>query len=127
MERQVMNQKEEWSEDDATWKLLGKASKPTVSIRFTDDTIRAIRQLPAPLPWWRTMHFLAPVGFASCCAAICLFLSLHTKTDAPSSAHVGSESSWQEIEATAHQEILIAASQHLDSFSDEELFSLVGF
>jgi hypothetical protein len=73
------------------------------------------------------MHFLAPIGFASTCAAICLFLSLHSKTDAPSSAHIGSESSWQEIEATAHQEILIAASQHLDSFSDEELFSLVGF
>jgi len=122
-----MNQKEEWSEEDATWKLLGKASKSSVSPRFTDDVLRAIRQLPAPLPWWRTMHFLAPIGFASSCAAICLFLSLHSTTDAPISVHIGSESSWQEIEAIAHQEILMAASQHLDSFSNEELFSLVGF
>lgn len=127
MERRIFNEKEEWNEDDATWKLLGKASMPTVSQRFSDDTVRAIRQLPAPLSWWRTLPFLAPIGFACSCAAIWLFFAIQTPTATPSFSSIGSDASWQEIEAAADQEILMAASQNLNFFNNEELFSLVGF
>jgi hypothetical protein len=37
------------------------------------------------------------------------------------------EDQWVEIEAVAEEEMLAAAADHLDRFSDQELVTLIGF
>jgi hypothetical protein len=129
---------DEWSEGDRIWQLLGRSAPMRPSARFVDDVARAVRILPAPEPFWPRMLKVSTyaAGFA------CVVLAASIVLDDPSernlqqhaaddpASHVGllaQEQKWEQIEVVAKAELLVAAADHLDRFSDLELISIVGF
>ena len=127
-----MSEKEDWSEKDATWELLGKAAPRKASGRFADDTLRAVKLLPEADPWWPKALNFSPWVAVAACGALAAFLLLNPAGEgdggSPPVAHVTDEADqWIEIEAVAEEEMLAAAAEHLDRFSDQELVTLIGF
>ncbi len=125
-----MSEQEDWSEKDATWELLGKAAPRKVSGCFADDTLRAVKLLPEADPWWPSeLRFSPWAAFAACGALAALFfLNPQVENDLkPVGGKTGTEEQWAEIEAVAEEEMLAAAAEHLDRFSDQELVTLIGF
>jgi hypothetical protein len=118
-----------WSEKDATWELLGKAVPRKASGRFADDTLRAVKLLPEADPWWPGALRFSPWAAIAACGvfAALFFLNPPRDTEKKSIADNVSEEQWVEIEAAAQEELLAAAADHLDRFSDEELVVLIGF
>jgi len=124
-----MKSEDDWNEDDATWKLLEKSKRIQASGRFADDTVRAVRLLPERDSWWAKFVSASPwVGVAACGALAALFFiqqpEVRTISDGPIAS---SEEKWGEIEEVAQTEMLSAAVDHLDQFSDQELVTLIGF
>ena len=126
-----VNDENEWSADDSTWKLLGKAKASPASTRFADDTVRAIKLLPEADPWWPKILSVSPwVAAAACCVLTASILMNHpdkVSTEEIADVAVSSEEKWVAIAEVAEAEMLVAAANDLDSFSDQELASLVGF
>lgn len=126
-----MKPEDEWTEDDATWRLLGKAAPVEARGRFADDTLRLVRQLPGSDPWRSRVVGIAPWAAVAACGvlgAVFLMDPVGTERGTVVETRVQSDSeNWGEIEDVADTEILVAAMDHLDEFSDQELVSLVGF
>ncbi len=117
-------------ESDAVWKLLDQAQPKSAGARFADDTVRAARLLPVVKPWWSRL--LSPAPLAGLAAATAAFAVAVISVVGPSS-HPGiptavlSSPHAVAIQDIAETETLIAAVDHLDDFSDNELVSLIGF
>jgi hypothetical protein len=119
-------------ESDAVWKLLDHGTQTTPSPRFLDDTLRAIRLEPANTPWWK--RILSPIpltGLATAAAAITLtFIAFNQDTPTvptiTETRATPQETSLAAIQDIAEAELLNAAIDHLDDFSDHELVSLIG-
>lgn len=133
-----MSEQEDCSEKDATWELLGKAAPRKAGGRFADDTLRAVKLLPEADPWWPKALTFSPWVALAACGALAAFLFLNPADDGsnstPSVVNVSDEADqwvesdqWVEIEAVAEEEMLAAAADHLDRFSDQELVTLIGF
>lgn len=133
-----MSNQEDWDEKDATWELLGKAAPRKASGRFADDTLRAVKLLPEADPWWPKALTFSPWVALAACAALAAFLFLSPADDGKSGStpivKINDEADpwvesdqWVEIEAVAEEEMLAAAADHLDRFSDQELVTLIGF
>ena len=131
-----MSEKEDWDDEnalkDATWELLGKAAPRKASGRFADDILRAVKLLPEADPWWPKALSFSPWLATAACISLAAFLFLNPTntggTDHPLVVETTNEADqWIEIEAVAEQEMLAAAADHLDRFSDQELVSLLGF
>ncbi len=121
----------EWGADDATWKLLGEAEPSRASGRFADDTLRAVKLLPGADSWWLKIVSFSPWVAAAACAVLAAFMLMNgtegvSGGDAPV-VSVSAEEKWVVIAEVAEAEMLAAAADDLDSFSDQELASLVGF
>ena len=129
-----MNMKgdEDWAEDDATWKLLGEAAPKKASGRFADDTLRAARLLPEGDSWWPKILRPAP-WLTAAMAAVALMIFLNNPdtgeknevADVPEEVAPAEE--WVAIEEAAKVELLAAAADYPDDFSDQELVALIGF
>jgi hypothetical protein len=127
-----MSGQEDWSDKDATWELLGKAALKKASGRFADDTLRTVKLLPEADPWWPKQLSFSPWVALAACGALAVFLFTNPAEDAKTGVSpitvVSDESDqWVEIEAVAEEEMLAAAADHLDRFSDQELVTLIGF
>ena len=127
-----MKDNNEWDERDAVWDLLGKAAPKEAGGRFADDTLRAVKLLPEADPWWPKILSFSPWVAAAACAAFGAFVFLNppeaTKSGgSPVATVTTAEEQWVQIEEVAEAEMLAAAADHLDSFSDQELVSLIGF
>ena len=127
------NQDDSWESDDV-WKLLDQAAPPSASPRFVDDVVRMAKLLPAPTPWWRRLLAPAPLtGLAGAAAAIALAVTLlHSPqpgppTTEPIAEHAVQTDEYEALQDLAETETLIAAADHLDQFSDDELARLIGF
>jgi hypothetical protein len=139
---------EEWREGDETWQLLGKAVPKHASARFADDVVRAVRILPEREPFWpRVLIFSRWSLVAACVILVASILSDPTQNHpikvssvpensgidpsaqpARLSGDVGSrDAQWEHIEDVAQAEILAAAAEHLDDFSDQDLVTMIGF
>ena len=132
---------EDWSKDDAVWRLLGKTEPKQASARFSDDVLRAVRLLPEADPFWP--RILKCSSWSA--VAACVVLTASIFMDSPDSGKVGDASDpnppqlvrnhaiiagdakWDRIEDVAEAELLAAAADHLDRFSDQELISMIGF
>ena len=118
-------------ESDAVWKLLDQAPPRVAGARFTDDTVRAARLSEAAKPWWGRVF--APVPLASLGAATAAVTIALLSWVGPSSPQPNIETAMQDssqavvIQEIAEAETLIAAVDHLEDFSDNELVSLIGF
>jgi hypothetical protein len=129
MNRQPHQANESW-ENDAVWKLLDQAPPATPGPRFTDDTVRAARLLGQPQPWWKCL--LSPMPLAALAGAtaamVFSFNTLTGPTGPPTGAQgITDATRAAEIQDIAETETLIAATEHLDKFSDNELVTLIGF
>lgn len=128
-----MKRDEDWAEDDATWKLLGESAPEKASPRFADNTLRAVRLLPEADPWWPKILRPAPWLTAAACAAVAVlfFVDSSDMGEKPGVANVPEEVSpaeeWVAIEEAATVELLAAAADHPEDFSDQELVALIGF
>lgn len=127
-----INEREVWDDKDATWDLLRKAAPKKASGRFADDTLRTVKLLPEADPWWpRSLNF-SPWFALAAYAAVAAFLFLNAiESGGEGSAPVANVrdevEQWVEIEAVVEEEMLAAAADHLDRFSDQELVTLIGF
>ncbi|MGJ8644027.1 MAG: hypothetical protein ACSHX9_11505 [Luteolibacter sp.] len=129
-----MKRDEDWAEDDATWKLLGEAAPKKASPRFADDTLRAARLLPEASPWWsKILRPASPWLAAGACAAVAVFFVVNSSDtgEKPGIVEVPEEvapaEEWVDIEEAATVELLAAAADYPDDFSDQELVALIGF
>ena len=129
MNRKPLQSDESW-ENDAVWKLLDQAPPVSAGPRFVDDTLRAARLAGQPQPWWKKLFAPAPLaGLAGATAALVFSISgwigpspdTNTRT-----VGLDTERAAQ-IQEIAETETLIAAVDHLDEFSDNELVTLIGF
>jgi len=129
MNRNPLPEDESW-ESDAVWKLLDEAPPASAGPRFVDDVMRAVRLEEPPQPWWKRVFAPLPVaGLTTAAAAIALAvhsLSVPSPVTAPVAVKPPTES-FAEVQAAADTEVLVAAADHLDQFSDNELASLIGF
>jgi hypothetical protein len=125
------HQSDDSFENDAVWKLLDQAPPEIAGPRFVDDTVRAARLSGQPEPWWK--RFFAPLpltGLAAASAALVFAVLPMTHSDSePDGSTVAVLESQRaaEIQEIAETEALIAAVDHLDAFSNNELASLIGF
>lgn len=126
-----MKDRDDWKKGDATWELLGKAAPKEAGSRFADDTLRAVKLLPEADPWWPKALSFSPWAAVAACGALAAFIFLNppaepkiVETPRPD-VHI--EEQWVAIEAVADAEMLAAAADHLDRFSDQELVTLIGF
>ena len=127
-----MSEREDWDDKDATWELLGKAASRKAGGRFADDTLRTVKLLPEADPWWPKSLSFSPWIALAACAALAAFLFLNPSDNGingyPPIVNVTDEADkWVEIEAVAEEEMLAAAADHLERFSDQELVTLIGF
>jgi len=126
-------------ETDAVWKLLGNTRSYSAGPRFADDVVRLSRRhAKSSRPWW--LRWLMPVpatvlaGGAAATAVVVGFFTLRPAPMAPleptPAAVVSLESKdagYAYIQEVLETEMLFAAVEHLDQFSDEELIALMGF
>jgi len=126
-------------ENDSVWKLLGNARTHVAGPRFVDDVVRFSRlHTNRPEPWWA--RWFTPIPVTACTAAgvaaavVVGFFALRPAPVAPSvPALVGvdrlasKEAGYAHIQEVLETEMLFAAVEHLDEFSDEELVVLMGF
>jgi hypothetical protein len=113
-------------ESDAVWGLLKQAPAPAASARFADETVRFSRLSELPRPWWQRLLAPTPLaGFAAATAAIAIAVISFSGTAQKQATQVATASN--SIEEIAETEMLLAAVDHLDEFSDKELASLIGF
>lgn len=130
MNRTPLPEDDSW-ESDAVWKLLDEAPPAAARPRFVDDVMRAVRLEETPQPWWKRVFAPVPAaGLATATAAIALavhsLVSVPSPTRAPVAVTPATES-FAEVQNVADEEVLVAAADHLDQFSDNELASLIGF
>ena len=118
------NDHDAW-ENDAVCDLLKQAPAPAASGSFADDTVRQARLADAPRSWWQGLCTRGPVvGFAAATAAIIMLLGYFTITQRQATQAAIASSTIEEI---AETEMLLAAVDHLDDFTDTELAALIGF
>jgi hypothetical protein len=124
-------------ESDAVWKLLDQAAPAAPRASFADDVVRMAKLLPPQEPWWKKLLAPAPIaGFAAAAAAVVIgfsYLGSPAKgpaLDGPSLAVVepaAQADPFAAIQEIAETETLMAAADHLEAYSDQELVNLVGF
>jgi len=130
----TVKDKEDWKEGDDLWDLLGKSPEVKGSDRFVDDAVRAVKLLPEADAWWPRVLRFSPIIAVAACLMLGLMFLMNGIVDKPTDPVVVGgdevqevEESWVEIEEAADAEMLAAAADHLDQFSDQELASLIGF
>ena len=117
-------------ESDAVWKLLDQASPRVAGPRFTDDAVRAARLAGSPRAWWQRLFAFAPLaGLAATAAAVIIaVVSLNPGPNhAVAPKTVSSDEAFAGIQELAEAEVLSAAVDNLDNFTDNELVCLIGF
>jgi len=120
-------------EQDAVWKLLDQAPPATPGPRFVEHTVRAARLAGQAEAWWKRLLSPAPLaGLAAATAALAFAITSLTEPSGPGTQPAAPVASYDSEQAATIQEIaetetLIAAADHLDDFSDNELVSLIGF
>ena len=120
-------------ESDAVWKLLDEARPVAASPRFSDNVMRAIRLEVAPAPWWK--RFALPLSLGGLTAATAaIALTVHAvffvaPAISPVFVQVPAPNvdSFEGVQEAADSEVLVAAADHLDKFSDTELVSMIEF
>ena len=130
-------QREDLIEDDPVWSLLARSPSRSAGPRFVDDVVRRARlDGDGPLPWWSRWQSPVPAWAAAGIAAALVagFFALRPPVDAPpviNQAALIEEAAEEErlahLQEVLETEMLFAAVEHLDEFSDTELISLIGF
>ena len=137
MNRTPLPPDDSW-ESDAVWKLLEQAPARPAGRRFAEETVRLACSEGQPNEkWWQRLT--TPVwasGLVAAAAALAFaVVSLQqppvqdpvAQPVATITAPRVDDEPFAEIQAIAEAEVLDAAADHLDNFTDYELVSLIGF
>lgn len=123
------NPNKEWSEDDKTWQLLGKSASKQASARFADDVVRAVRLLPEADPIWPRILKFSRWSLVAACVVLAASIFIDPVKTGPDKGPIAEDNKtqWEQIEDAAQAELLAAAVEHIDEFSDEDLITMIGF
>lgn len=130
MNRPSLPEDESW-ESDAVWKLLDEAPPVSAGPRFAEKVMREIKLDEAPVPWWKRWALPASLGgLAAATAAIVLTfhaLNVGVPASSPQAKVIPSVTAdaYADVQDYADSEVLVAASDHLDRYSDTELVSMI--
>ena len=119
-----MKNEEEWGAEDAVWRLLGKAEAGEAGGRFTDDVLRAVKQLQEGRGWWASVALSSAPWAGLAAVGLVVMGFLFSERDA---GKVADEEGWVLIGEAAEVELLEAAAEDAELLSDHELVSLIGF
>jgi len=128
MNRNPLPPDDSW-ESDAVWKLLDQAPPVAAGPRFAADTVRAARLAGTPRAWWQRVFSPIPlVGLSATAAAVAIaVLSLTpSPSHTPPPIAANNDEAFAGIQELAEAEVLSAAVDNLDRFTDTELVSLIG-
>lgn len=119
----------EWNESDVTWRLLGKAAPKLASARFADDVVRAVRLLPEADPIWPRILKFSRWSLVAACVVLAASIFIDPLKTSPNQGPVVEDhkTQWEQIENAAQAELLAAAVEHMDEFSDQDLITMIGF
>lgn len=116
-------------ENDPLWDLLRESPAAEPSPWFVDDVVRAARLQPARKSWWERLRL--PLAFGTLAAATAA-VALVVLPGAPPAAapttvadQAADPAPFAALEETLRTEVLVAAAEHPDSFSDAELVALL--
>jgi hypothetical protein len=113
-------------ETDPVWRLLDHSAPAGARARFTDDTVRAARLSVQPRRWWFAALRPLPLSALAGAAAVLAFALIMPQSDHGASALVADLHA-DEIDEIANTEMLIAAADHPEQFSDADILMLCGF
>jgi hypothetical protein len=118
-------------EKDPVWELLRQSPSRRPAPDFAIKVARAARLESPARPWWSKLWIPASVGasLAGAAALVAVVASLQTgpATTPPEITVTAPDSSLAELQENYETEVLLAASDHLANYSDEELVALIGF
>lgn len=119
--------------NDPIWDLLRQSPSVDASPAFADRVMRAVRMQEKPLSFWQKL-WATPLWARSACglgalAAAITFAVVLLPDPVPTStvAQANTADVFADLDEVASQEMLLAATDHLNEFSDTELVSLIGF
>jgi hypothetical protein len=113
-------------ETDPVWRLLDHSAPAGARGRFADDTVRAARLSGQPHHGWLAVLRPLPLSALAGAAAALVFALLMPQGDRGVSAPIADLHA-DEIDEIANTEMLIAAADHPEQFSDAEILMLCGF
>lgn len=132
MNRNPLPEDENW-ESDSVWKLLDEAPPVSARPRFADNVMRSIRLDEAPAPWWKRWAMPASIG-GLVAATAAIVLTVHAvyfqnpvSKSGPVASNAPAAESFDAVQDITDSEVLVAAADHLDRYSDTELVSLISF
>jgi hypothetical protein len=122
-------------ESDAVWNLLDQAARVRPRPSFADDVVRLAKLEPAQQAWWKKFMAPAPkLGLAVAAVTAIVAVNFLFRPDAtaprasePTVSAPAQLDPFADLQDFAETETLIAAADHLDDFSDQELAGLIGF
>ena len=118
-------------EKDPVWELLRQSQSPRPCPDFVSKVARAARMKDTAKPWWSRLWIPASIGgvLTASAAVVAVVFMLQSDPDQAVEAYAGTptDASLSELQDDYETEVLIAASEHLASYSDEELVSMIGF
>ena len=124
------NQGDEGVSRDPVWDLLRQSPAPSVSSGFADRVILAAREADQKVTsfWLRSRTVAASVA-AMAAAAVIAAAWVFLPDRSPTIVEHPSDpvDAFASLDEVAHQEMLLAATDHLGDFSDTELVTLIGF
>lgn len=134
MNREPHSSDDSW-ESDTVWKLLDEAPAARASGRFVADVMRDVRLDEVHEPWWKRL--VSPLGLglgglagAAVTAAVVLAIHVSGPTSPSGSGQraiaTTADESFGAVQELADTEVLEAAADHLDRYSDTELVSMIG-
>lgn len=120
---------------DPVWDLLRQSPSVVADPAFADRVLRAVRQQEKPQALWDRLfarpvlsYSLAGLGAVAAALAVAAVFLVKPPVDSGiKNSNVPSVDAFADLDEVASQEMLSAATDHLNEFSDTELVSLIGF
>jgi hypothetical protein len=129
MNRHPLPPDDSW-ESDAVWELLDQAAPRVAGPHFAADTARAARLAGSPRSWWQRLFAPVPLaGLAAVSAALAIAMVAlsHSPIRTADPTAANNDEAFAGIQELAEAEVLCAAVDNLDDFTDTELVCLIGF
>lgn len=121
---------DDW-EKDPVWDVLRQSPSQRPAPDFAAKVLRAARLEQPKAPWWSRRWIPATIGAVLATGAAVLAMLLTPGSPLPPSepavAIFAADPSLADLQENYETEVLLAASEHLGDFSDEELVAMIGF
>ena len=116
---------------DPVWDLLRQSPSLRPGPNFAANVARAARLEEPAKPWWSKLWVPASIGgaLAGAVALVAVVLTLQSGSNSGRTeiTTTAPDSSLAVLQDNYETEVLLAASDHLADYSDEELVALIGF